>query len=342
MGQSTSTVKPEIDFDTLSLYEVLGVPVDASNEDIKIAFRKRALEHHPDKNPSDTEGATKRFTRVQEAYETLKDDYNRREYDYNQSRPPPESPQTQTGVPPEAPGAWTTESSPPRQTWYEWFFGSVPPLRRTGPRFIYEQYVETQSRKPRKDPGISPKDIGEFLESLQSIRGEDFFSVFSEFFRCLAYDELRWGNHKPTPTFGYSHSIWSRRDWDWDPDFQHILSHAPSEEVKDFYDYWTGFQTAKSFEWMERYHSNDPYIDARNARFIRQANKAFQDVVRQDYNAIIRELAKALLQVDPRHAIHLMRVEMKAMRPTTAATQSSQNNNKKKKKNKKKQHKNKW
>lgn len=38
MGQSTSTVKPEVDFETLNLYDVLGVPVDASSDDIKVVL----------------------------------------------------------------------------------------------------------------------------------------------------------------------------------------------------------------------------------------------------------------------------------------------------------------
>jgi DnaJ family protein C protein 7 len=48
------------------------VPRDASEADIKRAYRRLAIVHHPDKNPDD-ETAAERFKDVGEAYETLSD-----------------------------------------------------------------------------------------------------------------------------------------------------------------------------------------------------------------------------------------------------------------------------
>ena len=61
-------------------YEVLGVPRDASESDIKRAFRSLARKYHPDKNPDDT-GAETKFKEVQEAYAVLCNLDERRKYD---------------------------------------------------------------------------------------------------------------------------------------------------------------------------------------------------------------------------------------------------------------------
>ena len=61
-------------------YEVLGVPRDAAQDDIKKAFRKLARETHPDANPEDPE-AEARFREVAEAYEVLSDAGKRAAYD---------------------------------------------------------------------------------------------------------------------------------------------------------------------------------------------------------------------------------------------------------------------
>src|SRR5690242_17439171 len=58
-------------------YEVLGVNKGASADEIKKAFRKKAIEFHPDKEGGDEA----KFKEVNEAYEVLKDDKKRQRYD---------------------------------------------------------------------------------------------------------------------------------------------------------------------------------------------------------------------------------------------------------------------
>lgn len=61
-------------------YSVLGISKSASAEEIKKAYRKKALQCHPDKNPGDAE-AEATFKKVSEAYEVLSDENKRKIYD---------------------------------------------------------------------------------------------------------------------------------------------------------------------------------------------------------------------------------------------------------------------
>jgi molecular chaperone DnaJ len=61
-------------------YDVLGVARNATADEIKTAFRRRAAQHHPDRNPDD-DGAQDRFKEVNHAYQVLSDPQKRAAYD---------------------------------------------------------------------------------------------------------------------------------------------------------------------------------------------------------------------------------------------------------------------
>src|SRR3954447_3280009 len=73
MSTDTPTMKRDY-------YETLGVEKSANPEAIKKAFRKLAMDCHPDRNPGD-HSAEQRFKELNEAYDVLKDDQRRAAYD---------------------------------------------------------------------------------------------------------------------------------------------------------------------------------------------------------------------------------------------------------------------
>ena len=61
-------------------YDILGVPRTATPDEIKKAYRKLALRHHPDKNKGDKASEAK-FKEINAAYEVLSDTTKRKQYD---------------------------------------------------------------------------------------------------------------------------------------------------------------------------------------------------------------------------------------------------------------------
>src|SRR5215207_4064754 len=66
--------------DKRDYYEVLGVERTASADEVRKAYKREALKHHPDRNPGDA-GAEAKFKACNEAYQVLSDDEKRQIYD---------------------------------------------------------------------------------------------------------------------------------------------------------------------------------------------------------------------------------------------------------------------
>ena len=62
-------------------YQVLGVPRNTSDEEIKKAYRKLAMKYHPDRNPGNEKWAHEKFKEINEAYGILGDPRKRKQYD---------------------------------------------------------------------------------------------------------------------------------------------------------------------------------------------------------------------------------------------------------------------
>jgi curved DNA-binding protein CbpA len=68
-------------------YQILNLSRDASAEDIKRAFRRLAMQYHPDRNPKNALEAAEKFKEINEAYEVLGDEVRRWQYDRLTSYP---------------------------------------------------------------------------------------------------------------------------------------------------------------------------------------------------------------------------------------------------------------
>jgi len=105
-----SAPPPRINVD---LYAVLGVPANASQEEIKRAFRDLAMKFHPDRNPDDPV-AEKKYTEISTAYAILGDETQRAAYD-RMRPPPPEAPKPRGVMIPRGPRVTEPQAAEPEK-----------------------------------------------------------------------------------------------------------------------------------------------------------------------------------------------------------------------------------
>lgn len=70
-----------VDTSSINYYDILQVPQNSTNEEIKKSYRKLAMKWHPDKNPDNKEAAATKFQEIGEAYDVLSDLEKRAIYD---------------------------------------------------------------------------------------------------------------------------------------------------------------------------------------------------------------------------------------------------------------------
>ncbi|KAJ6463613.1 hypothetical protein C8R47DRAFT_1157371 [Mycena vitilis] len=344
MGAAASLLSPwQMDFESMDLYTILEVSENASAEEIKRAYRRKALEHHPDKNQHDVVGATKRFNRVSEAYETLFDDNKRADYDWTRKV---ESEPAAKPFPPASfapPGAWNEaihEPTGPKQSWSEWLYGLAfrPSDEYSRRRFRPEIYA---ANNRHLDSGITMRTVYEFLKTLRDL---DFskddhteasaFKIVEDFFRCLAHDEMLWHNDKyyssyrTPPLYGCGHYVWTKDDWDLS--YGDPLPH----EVHRFYEFWLSFKTLKSFEWVTPY-TCAKWASPREQRYCRKMNKPYQERAKESYNKMIHLVVGAMKEHDPRYLMHLAIQHATQGRPSGSGHTDKKKKQKKKNKSKK-------
>ncbi|KAL0954728.1 hypothetical protein HGRIS_003681 [Hohenbuehelia grisea] len=173
MGARESTARQaEGDSEPVDYYQLLQVEETASADEIKRAFRRLALVHHPDKNKDDIEGATNRFAAIQQAYEVLSDEQERAWYDSHKASLAPE---------------------PDAETVFEDIRKGAPPSRA-------------------RERGLTSRHLAQFFDPSKWSGLDDgpdgFFTIYRNLFDRLRSEEVMFSDDSDFPSFGDSTWPW--------------------------------------------------------------------------------------------------------------------------------------
>ncbi|KAM9896763.1 hypothetical protein OXX79_007287 [Metschnikowia pulcherrima] len=243
-------------------YELLGVEATATDTELKKAYRKKALQLHPDKNPHDVAGANARFTLVSAAYEVLSDPQERSWYDTHKAQILRDDDEY-------------THSADDAQS-------------MVIPSISVEELLRFFN------PALYAR-VDDSLAGLYSVAGRLFERLAAEEVKHGKYSQTQgYEKYKDDasnvnaidesfllyPRFGNSHTDYV-------------------SGVRVFYQEWSNFQTVKSFNWMDEYrYSAAP--DRRTRRLMEKENKKLRDAARREYNDTVRKFVSFIKKRDVR------------------------------------------
>ncbi|KAG7832814.1 hypothetical protein KL943_004755 [Ogataea angusta] len=243
-------------------YELLGVSVEASDLEIKKAYRKKALQLHPDKNPDDVEGASRKFNEVKVAYDTLSDPQERAWYDSHKFQILMEDGDRELGDDNSA------------EVYYAGL--SVDDITQYLNPDLYIRMDDSISGFYAVAGVVLDRIASEEVSAgkKQKLPGFESYKDDTPIANACDPKELLY------PRFGKSRSDYG-------------------EVVRIFYKVWGNFASVKSFSWLDEYrYSSAP--DRRTRRLMEKENKKIRDSARKEYNEAVRRLISFLKKRDPR------------------------------------------
>ncbi|KAJ1977744.1 hypothetical protein H4R35_002178, partial [Dimargaris xerosporica] len=237
-------------------YELLGVTAQASDDDLKRAYRRQALVWHPDKNPHRIQEATDYFAQIQSAYEVLSDPHER--------------------------------------AWYDDHREAIlrgADLRNADP--------ETMATGPTTEALMKYFNATAFRGFTDEPNG--FFAIYNNLFAVIADIEIKNSGEEAAAddmvimenlTFG-------RAGTKADEPLSRQSQSPQRFTLLDFYNFWTGFATRRTFGWHDKYRLSDA-PNRLIRRLMEKENRKLRDQAKKEYNDTVRSLAHFMRKRDPR------------------------------------------
>ncbi|CCE66160.1 hypothetical protein TPHA_0O01940 [Tetrapisispora phaffii CBS 4417] len=255
-------------------YELLDVEMTASDADLKKAYRRKALQYHPDKNINNIKEATDIFANIRTAYEILSDPQERVWYDSHKNQILNDEPIMEDGsyeVDSRVTGVTTEELM--------MFFNSSLYTRfDDSPAGVFQIAGKIFSRLA-KDEIVNGRKLGlpKFDKYVDDHFEEDINTLGYKS-ACDKYIKEE-NDTQLFPVFGYSTTEY--------------------EHLKSFYKKWNSFNTLKTFSWKDEYMYSQTY-DRRTKREISKINEKARKEARTEYNRTVIRFVGFMKKLDKR------------------------------------------
>lgn len=253
----------------------------ADDNELKKAYRRKALQYHPDKNPENVEEATEIFASIRAAYEVLSDPQERAWYDSHKEQILNDEP---IGLNEDGEFEYEVDATVTGVTTDEllMFFNSSLYTRVDDTPAGLFQIAGRVFAKLAKDEVLNGRRLGLTKHNMykddqfeQDINSAGYSKACEQQFKDyeLAPESMLF------PPFGHSSTDY--------------------EYLKSFYKKWSGFNTLKSFSWKDEYVYSNNY-DRRTKREINKRNEKARQSARNEYNKTVKRFVVFIKKLDKR------------------------------------------